>query len=107
MPLSFLPTTIISDEIILGEDLAGAKPVEFIDLDKTFMKASSQIVRYSNTQEDGVISQEHKIIDYTLYDSIIRDTLSRQNNNSKISVDANHNEPLDSNAGRRANTSYT
>ena len=80
--------------------------MEFIDLDKTSLQASGQIVRYSNTPEHGVIPQEHKIIDYTLYDSIIRDMLNRQKNNSKISVDANHNEPLDSNAGRRANNCY-
>ena len=81
--------------------------MEFIDLDKTFMKASGQIVRCSKTPEHGVIPQEHNIIDYTLYDSIIRDTLNRQKNNSNISVDANHTEPLDSKAGKRANNCYT
>ena len=81
--------------------------MEFIELDKSFMKAPGQIVSYSNTPEHGVIPQEHKITDYTLYDSIIRDTLNRQKNNSKISVDANHNEPLDSNAGWKANICYT
>ena len=101
MPLSYLPTMILSDEII-----SGAKPVEFIGLDKTFMKASGQIVSYSNTPEQRVIPQVPKSIDYTLYDSLILDMLNRQKSKPKLFVDANHNESLESNAGRRTNNSY-